>query len=122
MIRKGEFLEWASVYGNYYGTSKKIIDEHLKKGKGVILDLDTKGALSIKKQYPLALLIFIRVPSMQDLRQRLSQRGSESQDVVDSRLKEVQKEESLVNQYDHILVNRDVEETFLELKKIIKKN
>lgn len=121
MIDRGEFLEHAIVYDFHYGTSKKIVSDHLKKGQGVILDLDHQGALAIKKLYPYAVLVFVRVPSKEELLARLSKRGTESDVVCQKRIQEAYKEESYQKYYDEVIVNEDLEKAYEDLARIINK-
>ncbi len=115
------FLEWAEVYGYRYGTSRQEIDFHLQKGKGVILDVDTQGALSIKKNRPSAFLVFIRAPSHEHLEERLIQRGSETVEHRKHRLHQASHEEAFMDQYDAVLVNAHLKETYAQLQLLIEK-
>ncbi len=81
MIRKEEFLEYANVYGNYYGTPKKFVLDKLDEGKDVLLEIDIQGALSVKKLYPDGIFIFILPPSMEELRHRIKKRGTETEEL-----------------------------------------
>ncbi len=119
MVQKGDFLEWEEVYGNCYGTSKAPIEAHLARGEGVILDVDTKGALRIKKMIPEAFLVFIKAPSLDELKKRLSNRGSETQESMERRLSEALKEESFQNDYDTVLINHDLGDAFEDLSALI---
>ncbi|MDO8519100.1 MAG: guanylate kinase [Deltaproteobacteria bacterium] len=113
----GEFVESAEVYGNHYGTSVSEIE----KGKGVILDVDPQGALAIKKKYPQALLLFIRPPTHDDLKERLAQRGTDSKEVLEGRLKKAVEEEKFQKFYDAVVVNQELSKAFSELKFLIEK-
>lgn len=120
LISGDEFLEWAEVYGNLYGTCRTQIENHLKEGRGVIVDVDTQGALTIKKKCPEAVLIFILAPSTGDLKERLKKRGTDSEEIQQLRLDHAMKEESQSVHFDHQLVNTDLNTTFEELKKLIR--
>lgn len=120
MIRDGEFLEWAMVHGNYYGTPKAPIEAKLREGKSVLLDLDTQGALKLKKERKDAILIFIRPPSLEALRERLKKRGTDSQEVMEKRIKKAAEEIAQSDQYDHVLINEDLKETQEDLRNLIK--
>ena len=119
-IEAGGFLEYAEVFGNYYGTPKMEVLELLENGIDVLLEIDVQGALQIKEVYPEAVLVFILPPSMEELRARLTGRGTETQDVVERRLGEAAKEISYVKQYDYAVINDDLEEAIDNVKMVIK--
>ncbi|OGQ08015.1 MAG: guanylate kinase [Deltaproteobacteria bacterium RIFCSPLOWO2_12_FULL_40_28] len=119
MVKGHEFLEWALVYDNLYGTSKDMVFSRLKTNQGVILDVDTVGAANIKKAYPASRLIFIDVPSLGELKKRLEKRGTDSPAVCELRLKKALEEEKCKNQYDHIIFNDDLNKAYGKLKEII---
>lgn len=119
MIQRGEFLEWASVYGHCYGTSKKLIDDHLQKGVGVILDVDTKGAQVLRKKIADVFLVFVKAPSLEELKTRLSKRGSENAESLKRRLQEALKEEGFIGRYDRVIVNARLREAASELVSLI---
>jgi guanylate kinase len=119
-IEAGGFLEYAEVFGNYYGTPKMEVLELLEKGIDVLLEIDVQGALQIKDVYPEAVLVFILPPSMEELRARLTGRGTETQDVVERRLGEAAKEISYVKHYDYAVINDDLEEAIENVKTVIK--
>jgi guanylate kinase len=119
-IEAGGFLEYAEVFGNYYGTPKMEVLELLEKGIDVLLEIDVQGALQIKEVYPEAVLVFILPPSMEELRARLTGRGTETQDVVERRLGEAAKEISYVKHYDYAVINDDLEEAIENVKTVIK--
>lgn len=106
MIKKDQFLEWAEVHGNYYGTSKKFIEDTLKSGKNILLDIDIQGAMNIKKlNLPNARYIFLVPPSLDELERRLTSRGTETEESLTRRLGKAKHEISFKDQYDEILVN-----------------
>lgn len=119
MAKDHEFLEWASVYDHLYGTSKNMVFSRLKINQGVILDVDTQGAANIKKAYPVSCLIFIDVASLGELKTRLEKRGTDSPEVCEVRLKKALEEEKCKNQYDHIILNDDLNKAYGQLKEII---
>ena len=119
-IEAGGFLEYAEVFGNYYGTPKMEVLELLENGIDVLLEIDVQGALQIKEVYPEAVLVFILPPSMEELRARLTGRGTETQDVVERRLGEAAKEISYVKHYDYAVINDDLEEAIENVKTVIK--
>jgi guanylate kinase len=121
LIKAGEFLEWAQVYDNYYGTSKRIIEEKLAKGSGVILDVDTQGAASIKTLFPDAVLIFLNTPSLKDLQDRLTMRGRDSNDEIKKRVAYAENENAKMAQYDYVILNDDFDRAVGEVKGIVAK-
>ena len=118
-IKEGDFLEWAKVYGNYYGTSKSQVLKALKEGKDVILDIDTQGALQVKERFPEAVLIFILPPSFKELENRLRKRGTDPEEVIEKRLKFAKEEIKRARFYDYIVVNDELEVAYFKLKSII---
>ena len=105
MIDKDQFLEWANVYGNYYGVPKKEITQALSKGMDVIVKVDVQGATSIKKILPDAVFIFLMPPSMRELEKRLRQRSSESSAELALRLKGVKEEKKSLPLFDYVVIN-----------------
>lgn len=119
MVEADDFFEWAEVYGNFYGTSKKMVEGHLTKGQPVVLDVDTQGAMAIKKNHANTLLIFIETPSEEELKTRLMKRATESEEALLKRLACAKQERALKNQYDHVVINHDLEQAFVDIKKIL---
>ncbi len=121
MIENNEFLEYAVVHNHYYGTKKSIIEEKLKAGKSILLDIDVQGAINIKKLMPDAVLIFIDIPSLKELEKRLRNRGTDSEEVIKLRLENAKKELEYKNKYDYVVMNDNLEKCINEIKAIIKK-
>jgi guanylate kinase len=119
MIDRGEFIEWAEVHGSLYGTSRKRIEENLKKGIDVLLDIDTQGASQIKKAYQGGVYIFIVPPTIQILKQRLEQRMTDSKEQVDERLKKAVVEIKRYPMYDYVIINYKVDVAFRQLEAIV---
>jgi len=119
MIVNNELLEWAKVYDNYYGTPKKQVLEHLRQGKDIILEIDIQGAMNIKKQYPKGVFIFIVPPSIQELENRITKRGTDSVEAIKKRLSCACEELSYVTEYDYVIVNDTVENAIEKLKAVI---
>lgn len=119
MIVDGDFLEWAEVHGNFYGTSRKRIEDMMQQGIDVILDIDVQGAKQIRKIFPDSVLIFIMPPSMEELRQRLIGRGSDAGDIIEKRLKNAQDEIKEYNHYDYVIVNDVIEHAHNDFRSII---
>lgn len=118
-IARNEFLEWAEVYGNFYGTPRAYIESMLEKGVDVILDIDIQGAASIRRNCTDGVFIFIVPPSSTELMNRLRRRGTESEAAILSRISNVSAELKAIPEYDYILVNTDIEETTERLKSIV---
>ena len=112
-------MEWAEVHGCFYGTPKEPIESHFAMGKKVLLDIDVKGALAVKKQRPDAVLIFLHPPSIEVLRQRLSGRGTEDRDLIEKRLAAADMEKTFADRYDYQLINGLMEHTLDDLESII---
>jgi len=113
------FLEWAEVYGNYYGTPKAKVDEKLAAGIDVVLEIDIQGALNVKEVYPEGIFIFILPPSMAELRKRITGRGSETEESLKLRLSQTLKEVSYIDKYDYCVVNGELEEAVTRVKSIV---
>ena len=118
-IQNGEFLEWAKVFNNYYGTASESISRHLNKGEDVLIELDVQGAQSLRKINYKAVFIFIMPPSLKELEVRLNKRGTENANKIQYRLEVSKKEIQQSILYDYILTNIDVEETANNLQSII---
>jgi len=120
MVAAGEFLEHATVFGNSYGTSRKVVEDLLAAGKSVILDIDWQGARAIKQQMPQAVSIFILPPSREALRERLTNRKQDSTEVIDRRMREAISEMSHYNEFDHLVVNDDFAAALADLRAILR--
>jgi guanylate kinase len=118
-IERGDFVEWAEVYGHFYGSPRSVIDEAFSRRSLALFDIDVQGGLAIKKKYPDALLTFILPPSMEELERRLRGRRTDSDDTIRKRMLAARLEiEKGRSAYDFILVNDDVEQAFQKLKAI----
>ena len=120
MVANGEFVEHATVFGNSYGTSKQAIEDQIKLSKSVILDIDWQGARTIKLWRPEAVSIFILPPSRTALRERLTNRKQDSQEVIDRRMREAVAEMSHYSEFDHVLVNDDFAAALEDLRAIVR--
>jgi guanylate kinase len=122
-IENGEFVEYEKIFdNNYYGTLKSYIDEKIKKGKDVIFDLDVKGALSIKRIYKeKAILIFIKPPNKEVIRERLMKRGTESKGIIEKRLSRFDFEMEKIEEFNYVVINDDLKKAIDEVQKIINK-
>lgn len=113
-IEDGGFLEYAEVFGNYYGTPRKPVEEKLANGIDVLLEIDVQGAAKVKEAYPEGIFIFILPPSLKELRNRLVKRGKDSAEVIEKRLSMAMEEIKEMFTYDYFVINDDLE-TAVEL-------
>ncbi len=109
MIDAGEFLEYAHYVSNSYGTPKKYVEEMMEAGKDVILEIECQGALQVKKMFPGAVLFFVTPPDVQTVYDRLHKRGTETEDVIMDRMRRGMEEAKVIDRYDYLLVNDDLE-------------
>ncbi len=109
MIENGAFVEWAEVYGNYYGTSFSSLDDQTSQGLDILLDLDHQGAKNIKNHYPDSVLIYVLPPSLEILEDRLRERGTDDEKVMEKRLNSAMDDMKNCVWYDYIIVNDDLE-------------
>lgn len=119
MVDRGEFAEWARVYGHLYGTSRVLLEKHSLKGLDVILDIDTQGAAILRKAYPRSVSVFIVPPTFSHLEGRLRNRGSDSEDEVERRLRRAREEIPHYREYDYVIVNDRFETAVDQLCAII---
>jgi guanylate kinase len=122
LIRKnrGEFLEFAEVHGNYYGTSKILIQEAMQAGTDILLEIDWQGAQQVKKQFPYVASIFILPPSIEALEERLNKRGQDSQEVITRRILAAGGEMAHAPEFEYVIINQDFELALSELSAIVK--
>ncbi len=119
LVAQAEFLEHAEVFGNYYGTSKTAVNDLLKAGVDVILEIDWQGALQVKKLFSQAVMIFILPPSREALRSRLSNRGQDTLEVIEKRLAGAVREMQEYVNFDYVVINDDFNLALKELQSII---
>ena len=119
MIKQGQLIESAQYVGNYYGTPKAYVEEQRNRGKDVILEIEIQGAMKIKEQYPDTVLLFVTPPSAEELKRRLVGRGTETEDVIESRLVRAVQESEGMELYDYLIVNDDLETCVDEVHAII---
>jgi len=119
MADQGDFLEYAHVYGNYYGTSRSFVQEQLAAGNDVLLDIDVQGALKVKEQVPEALMVFVLPPSFGELEKRLINRGMDDPEVIAKRLKIASREIKYYKDYDYVIINSNLKDAIEELRKIV---
>ncbi len=120
-IRAGEMAEYATVYGNLYGTPKSEIARIARSGKSCLLDLDVQGGMNILKSYPESVLIFISPPSLDDLKSRITARNQDQPEQVAIRMAKAMEEMSFKKRYHYVVVNDNLERTYHELKTLILK-
>ena len=120
MIARHEFLEWAEVHGNFYGTSQKWIADQLAAGHDVLLEIDWQGAQQVRKLFPQAIGIFILPPSMEELTRRLAGRGTDSADVIARRLAAAQAEMRHVGEFDYVIINDQLAQALEELLAVVR--
>ena len=120
LLEEGGLLEHASVYGKtMYGTPREPVMDWLEQGTDVILEIDVQGAFQVRENYPDCILIFILPPSMEELRSRILNRGSETEETMTARLGEAQREIDLSERYDYRVVNGELEQAVAEVRQII---
>ncbi|AIQ96654.1 guanylate kinase [Prochlorococcus sp. MIT 0801] len=110
------FLEWASFSNNFYGTPKKIVNEKIKEGTNVLLEIELEGARQIRKSFPEALQIFIAPPNLSELEKRIRGRGTETEESIRDRLAIANKELIAKKEFDAVVVNEDIEKAFKEIE------
>jgi guanylate kinase len=120
MIARQEFLEWAEVHGNYYGTSKKWIADQLEAGSDVLLEIDWQGAQQVRALFPAAIGIFIMPPSMAELTRRLVGRGTDSSAVIAGRLAAAQAEMRHVGEFDYVIINDQLDQALDDLRAVVR--
>ncbi len=118
-IRNNDFIEWERFYDYYYGTLKSFVEDNINSGKSVLLEVDVKGALSLKKIYPESTLIFIDPPSLDELIVRLKNRKTENESDLKKRIDRAKMELSFKQEFDYIFVNDDLNKVYKSIKKLI---
>jgi len=119
MIEKNDLLEYAQYVDNYYGTPRQYVLDELNKGNDVFLEIEVQGALQVKKNFPEGVFIFLFPPSLEELKNRIVNRGTETNDVIKQRLQEARKEIEMMREYDYVVVNDDVDHAVEKVKSIV---
>jgi guanylate kinase len=119
MVRRRMLAEWARVHGNLYGTYREYLKERLAEGVDVLLDVDAQGAAQLRKRYPDGIFIYILPPSLEDLRKRLHERGSDSNEEIERRLRQTRKEIRSLSRYGYLVVNDEFKSACRSLESII---
>jgi len=117
-INNGDFLEYSEHFGNYYGTLREFVTEKLKE-KDVLLEIDVNGALAVKKAYPEAVLIMVTPPSIEELKNRLIGRGTESLEKIEERIQRVEYELNKQSEYDHVVINDSLFKAVSDIENIM---
>ncbi len=119
MIAKEDLIEYAKYVDNYYGTPRTYVEEQLERGRDVILEVEIQGALKVKEKFPETLLLFVTPPSAAELKRRLEGRGTETPEVIASRMKRAREEAEYMDRYDYLIINDDLNECVEEMHQII---
>ena len=119
MIAKEQLIEYAKYVDNYYGTPRAYVEEQLEAGKDVILEIEIQGALKVKEKFPETLLLFVTPPSARELKDRLVKRGTESMEVILSRMERAREEAKGMDRYDYLVINDVLEDCVDEVHRII---
>ena len=117
---KGEFLEWAEVHNNYYGTSKRWLEEQTRAGRDILLEIDWQGAQQVRKVFPKAVGVFILPPSVEELERRLRGRGTDSEDVIARRVLGARGEMRHVAEFDYVIINEDLPAALEDLVAVVR--
>ena len=108
MIEQDELLEWAEYVGNYYGTPRSFVEETLAQGKDVVLEIEVQGALKVKDKFPEGIFVFLAPPDLDELRNRIVGRGTETEDTINTRMNVAKEEIELIEHYNYVVVNDEV--------------
>lgn len=119
LIEQDQLLEYARYVDNYYGTPRKYVEDMLASGKDVFLEIEVQGALQVKERFPEGVFIFLFPPSLEELKNRIVSRGTESEELVLNRLKEARNEIEMMHAYDYVVVNDHVEHAVDKIQSII---
>ena len=119
MVSRGDFLEWAEVHGNYYATSRRWIEAEMTAGRDVLLEIDWQGAQQVRKAFPSAIGIFILPPSLEELKSRLSGRGTDSAETIARRIAAARDEMRHVDEFDYVIINDDLQQALGNLRSIV---
>ena len=119
MIAKEELIEYAKYVENYYGTPRTYVEQKLEEGKDVILEIEIQGALKVKEKFPDTLLLFVTPPSAEELKKRLIGRGTETMEVIASRLNRAVEESEYMDQYDYLIINDTLDECVEQMHRVI---
>lgn len=119
MIKNDQFLEWAQYVNNYYGTPKQFVMDMLEQGKDVILEIEVQGAMQVKQKYPDGIFIFLAPPDMEELHQRIRNRGTEDDEVIQRRMRKAREEIDMMVNYDYVVINDEVDLAVKRIEAIV---
>lgn len=119
MIARDALLEYAHYVGNYYGTPRDFVQQTIDSGKDIILEIEVQGALKVREKFSEGIFIFLLPPSLEELKHRITCRGTESQDLIDNRLSVAREEIGLLRHYDYAVVNDDIEAACMRIQSIV---
>ena len=119
MRKRGEFAEWANVHGSFYGTPRTALEQNIRSGRDVLLDIDVQGSRRIKGGYPNAVSIFLLPPSVRELHRRLARRQTDPREIIRKRLENAKRELGEIHEYDYFVLNREVRDALVALKSIL---
>lgn len=119
MRAKGEFVEWANVHGNLYGTPQRPLEKSIRSGKDILLDIDVQGNKKVKARYPNSVSIFLLPPSWKELERRLALRGTDGRETIRQRLQDARRELREIKSYDYFIVNREIQHALELLKSVV---
>ncbi|WZY01136.1 guanylate kinase [Bacillus sp. FSL W7-1360] len=119
MISAGELLEWAEYVGNYYGTPRSYVEQTLDSGQDIILEIEVQGARKVREAFPEGVFIFLAPPSLQELRNRIVNRGTETEDVINERMNVAEDELELMSMYDYVVENDEVDRAVSRIQAIV---
>ena len=114
-IKKGEFIEWVENYGHLYGSSRKVMEEFIREGNDLLLDIEPRGARKVKREFKGGIYVFVLPPSRSDLLKRLEKRGHESEDAIRKRYKQAERELQEISWYDYVIFNQDLDKAIHQL-------
>lgn len=119
MIKNEEFIEYAFVHTNYYGTPRKFVEEEIKKGKIVLLEIDVQGTMQLLEKYPEVVTLFLLPPSIEELKRRIIDRDTEAESEINKRMENALKEIAIIDKYDYFVVNNNLNLAIEEVQEII---
>ncbi len=119
MRTKGEFVEWANVHGNLYGTPQRPLEKSIRSGRDILLDIDVQGNKKVKARYPNSVSIFLLQPSWKELERRLALRGTDGRETIRQRLQDARRELREIKNYDYFIVNREIQHALELLKSVV---
>ncbi len=119
MIEQNKLLEYAEYVGNYYGTPKQYVEEMIEKGHDVFLEIEVQGAMQVKQNFPQGVFIFLIPPSLEELKNRIQDRGTESEELIASRLQEARNEIEMMESYDYVVVNDTIDHAVKKVQAIV---